>query len=387
LTYRRFRDDDSDALAAATALAFGFPVDDTRKWWDTAGRDHLRVWDDGQLRGGLLDIPMGMFVGGRTVPLHGVAGVVVTPESRGRGIGRRMMSAYLEELHSQGVPLSALYASTRSLYRAVGYELAGGYHRATLATRVLREAGQALLGWEPLSKEGRAEVVGAYRALTRHRTGHLDRGPYVWARVWSHRGQPNHAWVLRGTEGVRAWVVVRQERADDDWLHLVVVDHGAADAEALSAVSSFLGGFASMARTTQLHGGPHVPLLDRLPENDARIGLHEPWMLRVVDVEAALAARGWPTGWQEELSLRIDDPVLPTNAGPWVVRIQGGQAVVRRGGSGEVALHIRALAALFTGYHHPVALRDQGLLQGAGEALASLAAAFAGPAPGMPDFF
>ena len=60
------------------------------------------------------------------MPMAGVAGVKVAPEERGRGIGTAMMAALLEEIGERGFPVSALFPTTAALYRAAGWERAGG---------------------------------------------------------------------------------------------------------------------------------------------------------------------------------------------------------------------------------------------------------------------
>jgi predicted N-acetyltransferase YhbS len=54
---------------------------------------------------------------GRAVPMAGVAGVMVAPEDRGRGVARRLIAALLDEVSARGYPLSALYPATMPLYR------------------------------------------------------------------------------------------------------------------------------------------------------------------------------------------------------------------------------------------------------------------------------
>ena len=49
---------------------------------------------------------------GRPVPMAGVSSVKVAPEFRGRGIGRLLMTALLDEISARGYPLSALFPAT-----------------------------------------------------------------------------------------------------------------------------------------------------------------------------------------------------------------------------------------------------------------------------------
>src|ERR1700753_1473577 len=66
-----------------------------------------------------------------------VAGVKVTPEERGRGTGRAMMSRLLAEIAAAGYPLSALYPTTAPVYRSCGYEFAGFKYETTVPAREL----------------------------------------------------------------------------------------------------------------------------------------------------------------------------------------------------------------------------------------------------------
>lgn len=378
---------DDDALARLHALAFAFPASDAPGWWEQAGRGNVRVLDDGgRVAAGLVDLPMGIFLGGEAIPLHGIAGVVVDPAARGRGLGQRLMAGHLRQLRERGVPLSALYASTRGLYRHVGYGLAGTHHEATLPTAALRRAGEPQAGWREVGPDDRAPIEALYRRLAAGSAGAPDRSPYLWGRVWARRGGPCHAWALGGTDGVRAWVVTQQSHRPDGWLELRLVDHGAVDAEALGAVAAFVGAFASMARTTRLACGPHVPLLDRLPEHEATVALKEPWMLRVVDVPAALRARPvLPVA--DTVDLAVHDPTLPANEGPWRLTADDGRLRVEPTATADVRIDVRGLAGLYTGHATTAALRMRGLLEGPDAPRRTLDRWFAGPAPGMADFF
>ncbi|MCB9676908.1 MAG: GNAT family N-acetyltransferase [Alphaproteobacteria bacterium] len=384
--YRPFEDRDQEALARAQALSFGFPAAEAPRWWKVGGHENLRVWDEGgTVRAGLFDIPMGMFVGGSSIPLHGVAGVFVVPEARGRGLGRRLMEAYVGELAERGIALSALYASTRALYRSVGYGIAGNRYLAELPTELFRAVGDRSGDWRPLEESDWTAIQAGYRSEAARHTGWLDRGPYIWARLREHRGEPNVGWVLEG-DGLEAWLVVRQTR-DGEWLKLSVIDAWAQDAKALRRIAGLLATFASMARTVTIPCGPSAPLIDLLPEHRVDVKLHEPWLLRVVDVKRALEARGWPPGFAATLDLDVRDPLVRANERRLRVGIADGRATVEEGGTGALRVGVRGLAGLFTGYATPHDLALRGELAGTDDAMRTATAAFAGPAPSLVDFF
>lgn len=380
---------DADALADAVSVAFGIPTrEDVFRWWDLADRVNVRVWaPDGRVQGGLLDLPAGMAAGGRLVPAHGVAAVCVAPEARGRGAGTALMGAYLQELDRAGAAVATLYASTRALYAGVGYGIGGERWVGRAAFDALRGIGRRSAGWREATDTDRAEIEARHPALTAPYTGRMARNAYLWGRVWSYRGAPNRAWVLPGHGELAAWVVTRRiaPPAEGEWATLEIVEHHAVDGDALDALIAFVSGFGTMSRTLQIPGP--TPIWDRLPEHRVELRLHEPWMLRVVNLRRALEGRGWPAGLSVELSLQVDDPLIRDNGGRFTVRIAGGRANVLAGGDGLARVGIAGLASLYTGHTDPWTLRARGALSAPDAQLAALSAAFSGPRPVVADFF
>jgi predicted acetyltransferase len=114
------------------------------------------------------------------------------------------------------------------------------------------------------------------------------------------------------------------------------------------------------------------------------------WMLRVVDVPAAVSARGFPPGLSASVPLEIHDKTRPANSGHWQLAVTGGKGTLIPNESAPspapLTLGPRGLAALYAGT--PVtALRLAGLVSGGTpESDAALNAAFAAT-PYMVDDF
>ncbi|MFO0642431.1 MAG: GNAT family N-acetyltransferase [Polyangiaceae bacterium] len=376
-----------DVLAGIYRVAFAIEArEQIEHWWSIAGRDNVRVYTRaGTAVGGLVQVPMGLYAGGRSVSLSGLAGVAVAPEARGVGVGRAMLSAWLRGLREAGIATSALYASTRALYRSVGYELAGTHTVGTVHLDALRDVGRRDGAFAPITEADHAEIAAVYAEHARSQTGRMDRGSYLWRRVFAHRGKANHGYVLRDPRGVVAWVTLRQTEGTDGFKKVHVEDHFALDHDALLRLVGFLSTFGAMAREVSI-AGP-TAIWDLLPEHRADVRLVEPWLLRVVDVERALTSRGYPEGLEARFALSVDDPLFPENGGPWSVEVRDGAAHVTRVPSAPTSISVRGLASLFTGYASPSRLRLTGDLRGDTEGDARLGAAFAGNAPELGDFF
>lgn len=373
--YRAYAPTDAEAWGRMYKLAYATKPEDVPAWIEKAGPENLRLVEGPNgLRGGLVQVPMGQFWGGRSVRCAGVAGVAVLPEARGHGTATELMTAWLRDAAEAGWALSALYASTRALYRGVGYECAGTYFSHSLPADALRPAGRGDV--RPADLDA---LKARYQASAAHKAGWLDRGPYVWERVF----RDADAFEVDGGHAVV--VVVRPPGSG--WFELHVRDLVATNRPALDALLGHLRGFGSMARTVVWNGAPSPAALDTLVEFRTTTTLKEPWLIRIVRVADALRDRGWPVGLTAEIHLDLADPTLPENAGRWVVQLRDGAATVERGGRGDVALETRWLAPLYSGYRSPWELRELGVLRADDRACGTLAAAFAGPTPAMCDFF
>jgi predicted acetyltransferase len=125
----------------------------------------------------------------------------------------------------------------------------------------------------------------------------------------------------------------------------------------------------------------------------------QPWMLKILDADAAVRARAWPEHLRASLPLTLLDGAGAADAAPtadgrcrWV--FEDGAAHLEPGGgthrddSTGVRLDIRGLSVLYAGAGSAAMLRQAGLLDGGDlRTDAVLDAASAGPPPALLDFF
>ena len=168
--------DDMDAQLDLAQRAFGVYTPAQRESWDhltglrISQGMFLGAFVAGQPVGAGILHDMRQWWHGRAVRCVGVGGVKVAPEQRGKGVGRRLLTAVLVLMAVRGYPLSALYPATMPLYRSLGWELAGGMYQATIPARSLRSllppdaasaatsGGQMLMG-TPVPSSKPASVV------------------------------------------------------------------------------------------------------------------------------------------------------------------------------------------------------------------------------------
>src|SRR6478672_7707937 len=77
-------------------------------------------------------------IGGREVGTAGVGGVLVTPEYRGTGLARQVMTHLLEEARADDVAISTLFRTAPALYRSLGYEQVAELNSGELPATALR---------------------------------------------------------------------------------------------------------------------------------------------------------------------------------------------------------------------------------------------------------
>ncbi len=150
--------DDIDAQLDLAERSFGAKGAEERDRWREAVSGHiaggrcLGAFVGGRPAAGAVFYDMRQWWGGRQVPMAGVSSVRVAPEDRGRGIGRLLMTALLDEIAARDYPLSALFPATMPLYRSLGWELAGARDTAVIPARSLFSLARAdpgLAGADP----------------------------------------------------------------------------------------------------------------------------------------------------------------------------------------------------------------------------------------------
>lgn len=355
-------------------------------WMERIGHENLRVLlEDGAIRGGYGFYRFGQYWGGRSVPMMGLAGVGVTPAARGRGLAKRFLVDGLAELRAEGVPLAGLYASSLSVYRSVGFEAAGTVLRMSAPITSL-PAGDAALACEPFAADDVGPLRALYEARARTWNGHLDRSEAIWSRIGKPYKGVTRAYRF-GPESAPEGYVIYMHAPEEGSLHfgLTLRDLVLATPAAARRCAALLSGLRSLATEVRWLGCASDPLVSLLPEQTSKVHEHNRWMLRILDPVRALSARGYAIDGEAHLDVR---DALFGDVG-LVVQVRSGRAEVecKTAGSAPARIDVRALAALYSGFAHPSALRAAGLVEGDDRQVAALARLFSAHEPWLCDWF
>ena len=378
--------DDAAALGAEAFGSFGDPS----RWVASLAHSHaVGARDGGRLVSFARVKPYGQWFGGRTVPMGGIASVAVAASHQRRGLARATVAATLPVLREQGLVVSALFPATTPLYRSLGWEQAGDYTWLDVPGAALRSLGPVPdgLSVRPATEADVPAILAAYGALCADTTGLLAReGPFFDLRPETVLGADSVLVAVDAGGALLGWTRADRRNAGHD-VEVTAWDVVASTGDAGRALWFALGAGSSTVRRVRAKALPAdvVPLLG---EPDVTVHEHLRWMLRLVDLPAAVAARGWPRDLSARVDLDVTDELVADNAGRWTLTVEGGSGSLARGGDGTVALGVGALSALYSGYADPRTLRRSGLLDCADEtALDTLAAMTAGPPPRLLDYF
>jgi predicted acetyltransferase len=217
--------------------------------------------------------------------------------------------------------------------------------------------------------------------------GHLDRGSYIWDRIYQSPDEKAHAFLVEDGSEITGYIYYYQKNRDDGGYDLSISDLVATDSASARTLLGFLSDHRSMSPEARWFGSPTSSLFAMLPEQRFEMKLQMIWMTRVVSVARALEARGYPPDLSTEIHLEIHDELIPENHGRFVLEVSGGEGRVREGGKGHLATDIRGLTPLYTGFLTPLNLRAADMLQGDSEVLRRAGGVFSGPTPSMSDMF
>ncbi len=384
-------DDDRRRFARLSEYAFWDepPANPDIGWLDASGGNVIRLARSGEtVIGGAIVTPAGQWFGGRPVPAALIGAVSVAPEHRRGGIGKRLVADYLRVARDAGLAISTLYPASYGLYHWAGYEHAGANLRYELPLTTLAMMRPADDGIVVREHEGdSAPLRAAYGAQARQTSGQIQRPEGFWGGPLTDDRQAVHRYVAERDGEVVGYVIFTQRTPPGEGKRIEIRDFVATSRAASRALLAFLATHWANVGTIRFWGGISDHRLLGLPGRGLKPVEVDPWMVRILDLPAALTARGYPTSVTAEWQLDYTDAQLPENTGRWVVRVDGGKATVSPGGDGRIRATVRGLSGLFSGAYPAEAMADPSQLVASDDDLASLTQAFAGPSPWMDDHF
>jgi predicted acetyltransferase len=383
---REYTEDDRDAVFRLRRIAFNGtdPSGPLLK----PGTHGLVAEIDGRVAGVLGIGSYAQFYGGAAVPMGGIGGVSVDPATRGRGVANALLDASLATMREHGQPLSVLYATVPTLYRGRGWERAGLFEWVELPMDRLLAVPRPteLIPSRPAEESDLPALHECYLEVARTIDGMADRRP---PRIDLTKVlEMDLVMVLPGPNGLRGYLTAKRASGGGEMGRLEVYDLIGLDVEAQLTLLASLKSWAGTLDSIKLRITDPATL-NLLGVTPFKYSVsRSTWMLRVVDLPAAVAARGWARLANAAVDLEIVDEHAPWHAGLQRIVVEDGVVRVEPGGTGAVRLHARALGPWFSGAQNTHALRRAGLLEGdPADAVVLDQLAGASGVPRLADFF
>jgi predicted acetyltransferase len=315
------------------------------------------AWEDGRAIGGAGAISFQLTVPGGRVPAAGVTTVGVFPTHRRRGVLRAMMRAQLDDVHARGEPVAYLWASEPMIYGRFGYGV------ASVAGEIHIPRTRAAFA-EPFEPRGRVRLVSLEDALelvppVYETVAGETSGMFARSSAWWESRALADSESRRGGGGEMARAVLEVEgRVEAYALYRLHVSFEAGSSTGYTSVIEAMGVSPSATREIwryllDIDWMESVKAYLLPPDHPLWLLLADPrrmryqsgdgvWV-RLVDVEAALAARSYEEG--DPVVVEVRDAFCPWNEGRY--RVGGG--VERTNAEPDLRLDVAALGSAYLG--------------------------------------
>lgn len=343
LHVRPARPEDVDRLVAMHLAAFpddrGVPARKRNFEQNPLGSlDRLRVLEEaGAVVAHAFLFELEVFFGGRAVKTAGIATVGIAPEARGRGLATHLIAAVEAEARARGDALAMLYPYRQGFYRKLGYASVAPYSWVDSSPRAIPHAWVEDARRTPLGSL-RAPVAGdmdpiraCYLRAAKRSTGLLVRPDALWERrLLDDR---RHVIVLARDREIRGYIAFHHVQGEPHAdIELRVDELIADDDDARRILFGALGMQRDQVRAVRwraAQGDPFVMALedaDRDRSDDDDLGhtlaaVTAGPMVKLLDVERAIGARGYATDGVASFRVGVDMPSSST----FTLRVEDGK--------------------------------------------------------------
>lgn len=312
---------------------------------------------DGQLVGTADAVTSRLTLPGPVIVGHAaVTHIGVLPSFTRRGIATELIRHQLRDFAARGEVVATLRASEATIYGRYGYGVASSSQSVEVHTaragmrRDVGTGGRVRLldtaqAWELLPR--------IYAENRPARPGTIDRPQSWWQGVRLRaESDPGAAYVaVHGEPGSESGFVRYRPIDTERWFvsdqrTIVVEDFFGPTAEAYLGLLRFLLGLDLVDRVLFWM----LPLDDPLPwlvadRRAVRVtAVHDETWLRIIDVAAALSARGY--GGDGAVTIAVNDPALPANSARFAIAADGVTVTDRQP---DVTVDVEGLGAVLLG--------------------------------------
>jgi predicted acetyltransferase len=369
LAVRRLVEADAAAARALGQEAFGVPTEPPSEpaTVDRPGQVWFGAFDGETLAARMVDRSYDSYYGGAVVPTSGIAGVTVAAEYRGRGALGPLFAETLAAARARGAVVSTLFPTAPRIYRRFGYEVVADFFTAQVPTAALASVNRP--DHVRARRAGPADypaIQAVYDAWAGQQNGPLTRrGVSFPATAEEYLEEFTGVTVaVDAGDSVLGYVSWSRGQGYGEKAVLEITDLLATGPGAYQALLLAMGSFSSVTPQTRIDTSGEDVLRTFLPTLDWQVVDSSPYMLRILDVAAALSLRRYPAGLTARLEFGLTGDFLADLDGGYLLDVDSGSARCRRAESADRLLTPRGLALTYAGAQSAANLRMAGQLTG-----------------------
>ena len=292
--------------------------------WPGPGSHALGTLTGDELAARAVALELGTWFAGRELRTCGVAGMTVAAEHRGQGLTHPLLAELLLAARDRGEVIATLFATAPGIYRRLGFETISTVDQV----QVPITSAAAVRRGEPVRLR-RATIADApalreaYRDWARARHGALTRTGAAVERTDEELIGDQDAVTLAVSASGEVLGYASWDRGTLSERTLTVTELLACSPHAYRALWRMFGAFAMKVDRVLLHAPAGDVARSFLPAKHWQVVAQEPYMLRVLDLPAALAARGGHGSGRVRLTVTGDELGLVN--GTFQITADGGE--------------------------------------------------------------
>ncbi|KRN21476.1 GNAT family N-acetyltransferase [Lacticaseibacillus camelliae] len=280
-----------------------------------------------QLTSGLYSLPFTVNFHGVAYKMNGIGDVMSAPEDSGHGGAGTLLKAALQEMYDRNVTLSYLAPFSYRYYRRFGYEQVFNHITYTIAH-------DHVPAYHPQHQGGRVERMSfaaallSIKPLYAKKAQNLPGGMMREDWWWDYLTLKNRwdAGVYFGEDGQAQGYAVYERSGAEMTVHKLLANTPAAFEQLMAFLLKHGNTFQKLR-----YESPHSQYAgDWIQEPYAVSAVVTPYMMaRIVDLQDFLNRYPFTQDFAP-VTIAVEDPVLPVNAGVWQLSRTAGQTTAEK---------------------------------------------------------
>ncbi|MCF6136974.1 GNAT family N-acetyltransferase [Pseudalkalibacillus berkeleyi] len=357
--------------------------------------DCWALFENGEMASKLTIHPMEIWLGGKVMPMGGIAGVATWPEQRRKGFVKALMKKALEQMKIKGQYVSMLHPFSFSFYRKYGWEMTHTTIKYEIKTDQLpRLSSQSNGSIERIKKESdRLDQI--YNRMACKYSGMLKRTDDWWHYSILDNESDMIA-VYKDGDGVDQGYMIYKVKEN----HMVIDEWVSLTNEAKLNMLDFVSKHDSMMNKITIHAPVDESFAFLMADPKINQEVNSYFMSRIVDVKSFLEEYPFKVEkLNQPIILQVVDSFAEWNNGIFIIRIDEGgghkvdyhplkeHATCSHEPSNVIQCDINTLSTMFFNYMRPSDLALQGNLSGSKTKIEQIEIVLGNAKPFLYDFF